>query len=120
MSNLEPINQTKLHGLDKYFNELIRLYKSNIFPNKLLLSGQKGIGKSTLAFHFINYVLTIDQNFKYDVKNFILNPESTEFKTLQNKSNTNLTIIDVNTDRKFIDILIHSLISCKKARKEGL
>ena len=52
MNNLEPINQTKLYGLDTYLNELIRLYKDNIYPNKILLSGQKGIGKSTLAFHF--------------------------------------------------------------------
>ena len=104
MIDLEPINQTKLYGLDRYFEELVNMYKKKIYPNKLLLSGQKGIGKSTLAFHFINYALTIDQNFKYDVKNFTLNPESTEFKTLQNKSNTNLTIIDVNTDKKLIDI----------------
>ena len=104
MSNLEPINQTKLYGLDKYFNELIRLYKKKIFPNKILLSGQKGIGKSTLAFHLINYVLTLDQNNRYDIKNFELNINNSEFKTVLNKTNTNLTTIDVNDDKKNIDI----------------
>ena len=104
MSNLEPINQIKLHGLDKYFNELIRLYKNNIFPNKLLLSGQKGLGKSTLAYHFINYVLTLNENCKYNVKDFNINVKSPEFKTIINKSNTNLITVDVNDDNKMIDI----------------
>tara|TARA_B100001057_G_scaffold132162_1_gene131436 strand:- start:931 stop:1863 length:933 start_codon:yes stop_codon:yes gene_type:complete len=104
MSNLEPINQTNLYGLDRYLKELIRLYKNDIFPNKLLLSGQKSIGKSTLAFHFINYALTLNENYKYDVKNFIINEESHEFKTIINKSNTNLIMIDVNEEKKTIDI----------------
>ncbi len=104
MNNLEPIKQTKLYGLGAYLNELIRLYKKDIYPNKILLSGQKGIGKSTLAFHFINYVLTVNENFKYDTQNFIINIESPEFKTIQNKSNTNLISIDVNVEKKTIDI----------------
>ena len=58
MIELEPINQQKLFSLDCYILDLIKLYKSNSFPNKLLISGQKGIGKSTLAYHFINYVLS--------------------------------------------------------------
>ena len=56
MNYIEPINQLKLFGLEKYLLELIRLYKAKIFPNKILLSGPKGIGKSTLAYHFINYI----------------------------------------------------------------
>ena len=73
MNILEPIKQTKLFGLDNYFNELIKLYEEGNYPNKILLSGQKGIGKSTLAFHFINYVLTINEDYNYDVKNHIIN-----------------------------------------------
>ncbi len=104
MTYLEPINQTKLYGLDKYFNELVRLYKNNIYPNKILLSGQKGIGKSTLAFHFINFVLTINEDCKYDIENLNINPESREFKTIINKSNTNLITVDVNAEKKMIDV----------------
>ena len=104
MNNLEPINQTKLYGLDNYFNELIRFFNKGSYPNKILFSGQKGIGKSTLAFHFINYVLTINENHCYDVTNYSINIESPIFKTIQNKSNTNLITIDVNDDKKSIDI----------------
>jgi DNA polymerase-3 subunit delta' len=104
MSYLEPINQTKLYGLEKYFTELVNFYKNGNYPNKILFSGQKGIGKATLAFHFINYVLTINDEKKYDIESYQINSESPEFKTINNKSNTNLITIDVNEDKKSIDI----------------
>jgi DNA polymerase-3 subunit delta' len=104
MSYLEPINQTKLYGLEKYFTELVNFYKNGNYPNKILFSGQKGIGKATLAFHFINYVLTMNDEKKYDIESYQINSESSEFKTINNKSNTNLIIIDVNEDKKSIDI----------------
>ena len=104
MNNLKPINQTKLYGLNKYFDELTRFYKKGINPNKILFSGQKGIGKSTLAFHFINYVLTLDGDHKYDLQNYTINIESTDFITIQNKSNPNLIRIDIHDDKKSIDI----------------
>ena len=105
MNELEPINQKKIFGLDSYFLELVRLFKSNIFPNKLLLSGLKGIGKATLAYHFINYVLSNDEKYAYDINKFEINPESSSFKTILNKSNPNLINIDINTDKKSIDII---------------
>ena len=104
MSYLEPINQTKLYGLEKYFTELVNFYKNGNYPNKILFSGQKGVGKATLAFHFINYVLTINDEKKYDIESYQINSESSEFKTINNKSNTNLITIDVNEDKKSIDI----------------
>ena len=104
MNNLEPINQTKLYGLKNHLLELVRLFKEKIYPNKILLSGQKGIGKSTLAYHFINYILSDSEEFKYDIKNFEINTKSKTFKTLINLTNTNLTIVDVKSDKKSIDI----------------
>jgi DNA polymerase III subunit delta' len=104
MNILEPSNQQKIYGLDSHFLELIRLYKADLYPNKLLLSGQKGIGKSTLAYHFINYVLSDDEDYRYNIKNFEINSQSSTFKTILNKSNTNLIVIDVNFDKKTIDI----------------
>ena len=104
MNNLEPINQTKLYGLDNYFNELVRFYKNGNYPNKILFSGQKGIGKSTLAYHFINYVLSQDDKYKYDVDNFKIRTECSIFRTIINKSNPNLIILDISHDKKFIDI----------------
>jgi DNA polymerase III subunit delta' len=112
MMNKEPMNQIKLYGLNVFINELIRLEQNNILPNQILLSGQKGIGKSTLAHHFINYVLSKDERFKYNIDDLEININNHAYKTLLNKSNPNLTLIDVNVDRKMIDInQIRELIS---------
>ena len=104
MSELKPPNQQKIFGLDFHILELVKLYKSNIYPNKLLISGLKGIGKSTLAYHFINYVLSEKETFKYDLENFQINTESPTFKTILNRSNTNLITVDISSDKKSIDV----------------
>ena len=104
MKNLKPVNQTYLFGLHQYLQELIELDKKNCLPNKILLSGQKGLGKSTLAYHFINYILSKDEEYKYDISNFVINKENHSFKTTLNKSNPNLIIIDIDLEKKMIDI----------------
>ena len=43
---------TKLFGLKKYLEILIKLEAKNKFPKILMLSGSKGQGKSTLIAHF--------------------------------------------------------------------
>lgn len=104
MRNIEPINQTQLFGLDIFINRLINLYECRKLPSKILLSGPKGIGKSTLAFHFINFVLSKNEDFNYDIKEFKINIENHSFKTVLNKSNPNLILVDVSSDKKTIDI----------------
>ena len=104
MEYLTPIKQNKLFGLNKFFNELIYLYKKNNLPNKILLSGQKGIGKSTLAYHFINYVLSENEEFCYNLDNFEINIENRSYKLTCNNTNPNITVIDINPEKKFIDI----------------
>ena len=61
-----------LFSADKAVKEL---YKNKKLPNKILLSGEKGIGKSTLAYHIINHILSIDEDYSYDFKNFRINPQ---------------------------------------------
>ena len=112
MTKLEPINQTQLFGLNNFLNDLVDLYEKNKLPNKILLSEQKGLGKSTLAYHLINYVLSKDEKYNYDLKNLSINPENNSFKTILNKSNLNFTLIDIDPEKKFIDInQIRDLIS---------
>ncbi len=104
MTYITPVNQINLFGLDKYFNEMINLFNNNKLPNKILFSGQKGIGKSTLAYHFVNYVLSKNEQHSYDYKNFTISQENQSFKTVLNKSNPNFILIDVEIEKKFIDI----------------
>jgi len=104
MKNIEPINQTKLFGLNKYMKELIQLNSDNVLPNKILLSGQKGLGKCTLAYHFINYILSKNEKYEYDINNFEINSENHSFIITKNRSNPNVNIIDVDSDKKSINI----------------
>ena len=84
--NSNPVNQLSLYGHNFEFFNFIELYKCQKLPNKILLSGEKGIGKSTLAYHIINYVLSIDEDHSYDLKNFKVNLENKSFKLILNKS----------------------------------
>lgn len=104
MNEIEPQNQTKLYGLDKFMNELVDLKLQDNLPNKILLSGPKGIGKSTLAYHFINFVLSQNEEYAYDLNNFEINTDNKSFKTTLNKSNPNFILIDLDLDKKSIDI----------------
>jgi DNA polymerase-3 subunit delta' len=102
--NLNPANQLSLYGHRSEFCNFIDLYKSKKLPNKILLSGEKGIGKSTLAYHIINHILSFDEDHSYDEKNFKINPENKSYKLILNKSNPNFISIDVDEDKKNIDI----------------
>ena len=102
--NLNPVNQLFLYGHHYEFSNFIDHYKNKKLPNKILLSGEKGIGKSTLAYHVINRILSFDEDHSYDEKNFKINPDNKSFKLILNKSNPNFILIDINDDKKSIDI----------------
>ena len=110
--NLSPSTQINLFGLNSFFLELTNLFDQKKFPNKILLSGEKGSGKCTLAYHIINYILSKDEDFAYDKENFLINEQNKSFKLIQNRSNPNFNLIDISEDKKFIDInQIRDLIS---------
>ena len=102
--NLSPINQTNLFLLDNYLFEFIELYKKKKLPTKILLSGDKGVGKSTLAFHLVNYILSINEEHPYNVKELKINSSNKSYKLTINGSNPNLSLIDTLSEKKSIDI----------------
>ena len=101
---LKPLENTKIYGMKKFFNEIITLYNDEKMPNKMLLSGKRGSGKSTLAYHLINYILSKEEEFKYDLNNFNINPENKSFKLLLNKTHPNFYLIDLLSEKKNIDV----------------
>ena len=90
---MNPSNQIQLYGLNKYFNEIKKLYDSGKMPNKILYSGKKGVGKSTLAYHIINYVLSQSEKDKYNVNNFTINKNNRTFILLNNKTHPNFYLM---------------------------
>ena len=102
--NLNPLTQINLFEHKEVFNQLYKLSKNDTLPNKILLSGEKGIGKSTLAYHLINFVLSENEEHPYDYENNIINPDNKSYKLILNKSNPNFYLIDVLEEKKNIDI----------------
>ena len=102
--NLNPSTKINLFEHKEILNQLYKLYKNDNLPNKILLSGEKGIGKSTLAYHLINFVLSENEENPYDYENNIINSDNKSYKLIQNKSNPNFHLIDVLEDKKNIDI----------------
>ena len=109
---METLLQKSLFGHYEIFDTLKNLYLNKKFPNKIILSGEKGIGKCTLAYHIINYILSVNEDHNYDTKNYKINSENKSFKLIKNKSNPNFNLIDVEDGKKNIDInQIRDLIS---------
>jgi len=102
--NLKPSENTKIYGMEIFFNELSGLYKKKKLPNKILLSGKKGSGKSTLSYHLINYILSENEEHKYNLENFCINKDNKSYKLLQNNSHPNFYLIDLLTEKKSIDV----------------
>jgi len=78
--NFKASENIRLFGMNVFFNEITKLYNSKKMPNKILLSGKKGLGKSTLAYHIVNYILSENVEYKYDLTKFIINNENKSFK----------------------------------------
>ena len=101
---LKPSDNSKLYGMNYFFYEICNLYKAKKMPTKILFSGKKGLGKSTLAYHLVNYFLSENEEFKYDLKKFIINSNNRSFKLLKNNTHPNFYLIDLLNDKKNIDV----------------
>ena len=99
-----PIRQKKLFFYNQYFKLFIKLYKNNLLPNKILLTGQSGLGKSTFAYHFINFILSDKEDFSYDFMNFTINPLNRSFRLINQQYHSNFYLIENFIHKRTIDI----------------
>ena len=53
--NFNPKKTTRLFGLENEFNFLKKMISSNKFPKTLMLTGNRGVGKSTMISHLMHY-----------------------------------------------------------------
>ena len=91
---LDSKNQLQLYGFDDYFNVFIKLLNKNKLPNTILLNGAKGLGKSTFAYHFINFILSRYEDNKYSVENFSINYENKSYRSLCDNIHPNFFLLD--------------------------
>ncbi len=102
--NLKPNLQKNLYGFDNLFLDLKNLFDQNKLPNKILFSGQKGIGKCTLAYHLSNYILSINEIDPYNFEKKIINDTNKSFKLVSNNSHPNFYLINLKDEKKSIEI----------------
>ena len=102
--NFLPNKQEKLFLYDQYFKLFIKLYNNNLLPNKILLTGQSGLGKSTFAYHFINFILSDKEDFSYDFMNFTINPLNRSFRLINQQYHPNFYLIENFIHKRTIDI----------------
>ena len=93
-----------LHGYDQEFNLLASIYNKKNLPNKILFSGKKGIGKSLLASHFVNFIFSKKELNPYDINEKLICDDNRSFKLTQNKTHPNFFNIYKKKDKKFIEI----------------
>ena len=101
-------NSLKLFGYRDNFNFLDSLYIKKNLPKVLLLTGDKGIGKSTLINHFL---FTVYDKENYDKNNFTIIKKSNFYNQFIN--NTFPNIIYINGE-DFKSIKIDEIRELKK------
>jgi len=96
--------QEKLFLYDQYFNLFVKLYKKKLLPNKILLTGQSGLGKATFAYHFINSVLSENEDYSYDINKLLINPLNRSFRLINQNCHPNFYLIENFIDKQTIDV----------------
>ena len=76
---IDPINQLTLYGYKKYFNLFTDLFEKKKLPHCILLSGPKGIGKSTFAYHFVNSILSKNEPNEYSLPTCQINEKNSSY-----------------------------------------
>ena len=99
-----PKSQLKLYELDETFNFCMNLFEQEKLPNKILFSGQKGIGKSTLCYHLSNFILSKGEEGSYDTKKNEIDLNNKSYKLIVKNAHPNFFLIDIKNEKKSIDV----------------
>ncbi len=104
MEIIKPNAQLYLFGYENHFNFFDKLYEKKKLPNSILLSGPKGLGKSTFVYHFINYLLSKDEKYNYDKNKFSIDQNNSTYKSIRNGTHANFFLLDVTNNDENIKI----------------
>ncbi len=86
----DPKNSLKLFGLKENFSFLSNLYLNKKLPKVLLLTGDKGSGKSTLINHFLYSIFDLEN---YDIETNTLKGNSTFLNQFKNDIFSNIIFV---------------------------
>ena len=101
---IKELFNEELTSFRKNFDFFVNLYNNKKLPQTLLFIGEKGIGKFNLAYHLINYILSKDEDHKYDTKSYKVNPNNKTNKLILQNIHPNFYFISTKDNKKNIDI----------------
>jgi len=95
---------SKLIGHRELFKDFVNFYNLGKLPNKILLSGHKGIGKSVFSSHFLNYIFSKGEEYPYDLENNEILKRNKSYNLYFNNVHPNIFKIQKNVEKKNIEI----------------
>tara|TARA_B100000989_G_scaffold204733_1_gene154984 strand:+ start:647 stop:1582 length:936 start_codon:yes stop_codon:yes gene_type:complete len=101
---IKELFNEELINFRQNFDFFVNLYNSRKLPQSLLFIGEKGIGKFNLFYHLINYILSKDEDYKYDTKTYKVNLNNKTNKLLLQNTHPNFYFISLRDNKKNIDI----------------
>ncbi len=100
---MNPKNNFFLLGQEEAEKALLDAYNANKLHNSWLISGVKGIGKSTLAYRFARFLLNERQRKSFPAASLATDPNSAANRLISSCSHPDLKVIErnfVEADRK--------------------
>ena len=112
-------------GNNDLIKSLFKKFNNNKLSNSLILSGQKGVGKTTLAFCLVNSVYKLLSKGEANNTNLIYNNSHPNIRYIQkkyddktNKFKKNISIDQIRDLENFLNkLLIKSLLPIKSLDK---
>jgi len=102
--NITSSNNINLFGYKYLFSNLIEIYKGNTLPRKIIFSGNNGIGKCTLAYHLTNYILSINEEKKYNFDENVILKNNYSYNLITKNSHPNFFLISSVDDKMNIQV----------------
>ena len=102
--NITSSNNINLFGYKYLFSNLIEIYKGNTLPKKIIFSGNNGIGKCTLAYHLTNYILSINEEKKYNFDENVILKNNYSYNLITKNSHPNFFLISSVDDKMNIQV----------------
>ena len=97
---LNPNKNCQLIGYKKKFLEMKNLYDKDKLPNKIIFSGNNGIGKCTFAYHLINYIFSLNEDDKYNFEQNLILENNRSYNLILNSSHPNFFLLSTDDEKK--------------------
>lgn len=103
----KPRETVKFHGNHEAVETLKKIFSSGKIPHAILISGPKGLGKSTLAYHITNFILS--GNLDSGIHDFSIDEKAPVFNKISSKSHPDLMIVEIDGEDKKEEISVDKI-----------